>query len=119
MLPFAVSLLPRDIATIISWQIIMADNTVHNTLFSEINSQDDIRGVRAKMFFKATSMPISGCDLLDIETWEFVQSMGTNYEVFLHLRIAKVCNFLRKWHIYYPNCIFDLNFRWQITGLCL
>ncbi|MDR0742018.1 MAG: hypothetical protein LBE98_00965 [Puniceicoccales bacterium] len=72
---------PQDIARIISWQIVMADNSIRDILFSEMDGEDSIGNIGSKIFFNAKSMPLAGFDSLGIENLKFVKTSDTKYEM--------------------------------------
>jgi hypothetical protein len=72
---------PNDAAKLVSWQIAMADNTIRDVLFSEVNSRDDVYGVGSKIFFNAKSVPISGFETISIEELRFKEFAGSGYEL--------------------------------------
>ncbi|MDR2776976.1 MAG: hypothetical protein LBB17_02955 [Puniceicoccales bacterium] len=72
---------PQDVARIISWQIIMADDSIRDILFSEMDGEDSVGDIGSKIFFNAKSMPLAGFDSLGIENLKFVKSSDTKYEI--------------------------------------
>jgi hypothetical protein len=41
----------QDVARIISWQITMADNSIQDILFSEMDGEDSVDDIGSKIFF--------------------------------------------------------------------
>ncbi|MDR2603401.1 MAG: hypothetical protein LBC11_02475 [Puniceicoccales bacterium] len=72
---------PQDVARIISWQIIMADNSIRDILFSEMDGEDSVDDIGSKIFFNAKSMPLAGFDSLGIESLKFVKTSNAKYEI--------------------------------------
>ncbi|MDR1457379.1 MAG: hypothetical protein LBI47_00775 [Puniceicoccales bacterium] len=72
---------PQDVARIISWQIVMADNSIRDILFSEVDGEDSIGDIGSKIFFNAKSMPLAGFDSLGIESFKFEKISDSKYEI--------------------------------------
>ncbi|MDR1891060.1 MAG: hypothetical protein LBQ23_02655, partial [Puniceicoccales bacterium] len=72
---------PQDVARIISWQIVMADNSIRDVLFSEMDGEDSINDMGSKIFFNAKSMPLAGFDSLGIENLKFVKISDSKYDI--------------------------------------
>ncbi|MDR3144128.1 MAG: hypothetical protein LBT64_01345 [Puniceicoccales bacterium] len=72
---------PSDVAKLISWQIVMADNSVRDILFAEIGSGGNFKSVGSSIRFNAKSMPISGFQDFDVETLKFKVADSNKYEI--------------------------------------
>ncbi|MDR2778887.1 MAG: hypothetical protein LBB16_01190 [Puniceicoccales bacterium] len=81
VLPSRYLFCPQEVARIISWQIIMADNSIRDVLFSEMNGENSINDMGSKIFFNAKSMPLAGFDSLGIENLKFVKTSDTKHEI--------------------------------------
>jgi hypothetical protein len=72
---------PDDTAKLVSWQIAMADNTVRDILFSEVNSKNDVKDVGSRVFFAAKFMPMAGFEPINLEELEFNASTDNGNEL--------------------------------------
>jgi hypothetical protein len=72
---------PCDAAKMVSWQIVMADNSVRDVLFSEISQKNPMESVGSRVFFNAKSVPISGFQDLGIEALEFKMAESNNHGI--------------------------------------
>jgi hypothetical protein len=61
----------QDSAKMISWQITMADGSVRDILFDEMNGESAIEAIGSKIFFNAKSMPMAGFQNFNLEGLEF------------------------------------------------
>jgi hypothetical protein len=59
----------------------MADNSIRDILFSEMDGENSIGDIGSKIFFNGKSMPIAGFDSLGIENLKFVKISDTKYEI--------------------------------------
>jgi hypothetical protein len=62
---------PDDAAKIVSWQIIMADNSTRDILSSATQPEDNMANMGSQIFFNAKSMPISGFENFNVERLKF------------------------------------------------